>query len=544
MRSVGRSAPLHPLGDGMREGSHPLALSRGCSTGKVGFRRNRQAARLEQQRMFFRACSVEDFDLRRSRAAVLVETLVSDDAGVGRSAPLYPSGTGCERVHTLSRSPGGCSIGKVGFRRNRRAARLGQRRTYFRGWSDETLVPDETGGRRVWNGGAYFFVSVRSKVSTSDEAVVLFWRKLWFPTTQAWGALLPYTPSGTGCERVATLSRSPEGCSTGKVGFRRDRGACSSAPVRSKVSTSDEAVVLFWRELWFPTTRAWGALLPYTPSRTGCERVHTLSRSPGDVRPETLVSDETGGRRVLNSGAYFSCLFGRRFRPSTKPWCCSGGNFGFRGRRRGALRSPTPPRATGAQTKFWFLTEQAGGAFGAAAHVLPRLFGRRFRPPTKPWGCSGGNSGSRRRGRGALCSPTPLRGRGARGFTPSRALPGAARSERLVSDGTSGRRVWNSGACSSAPVRSKVSTSDEAVGLFWWKLWFPTTRAWDAPLPYTPSGTGCERVHTLSRSPGAVRSEVLVSGGTGGRRIPSAAVRSQLRLSRKCPWRSFGNGSG
>ena len=257
--------------------------------------------------MFFRACSVEDFDLRRSRAAVLVETLVSDDAGVGRSAPLYPSGTGCERVHTLSRSPGGCSIGKVGFRRNRRAARLGQRRTYFRGWSDETLVPDETGGRRVWNGGAYFFVSVRSKVSTSDEAVVLF-----------------------------------------------------------------------WREFWFPTTRAWGALLPYTPSRTGCERVHILSRSPGDVRPETLVSDETGGRRVLNSGAYFSCLFGRRFRPSTKPWGCSGGNFGFRGRRRGALRSPTPPRATGAQTKFWFLTEQAGGAFGAAAHVLPRLFGRRF----------------------------------------------------------------------------------------------------------------------------------------------------------------------
>ena len=157
----------------------------------------------------------------------------------------------------------------------------------------------------------------------------------------------------------------------------------------------------------------------------------TLSRSPGDVRPETLVSDETGGRRVLNSGAYFSCLFGRRFRPSTKPWGCSGGNFGFRGRRRGALRSPTPPRATGAQTKFWFLTEQAGGAFGAAAHVLPRLFGRRFRPPTKPYGCSGGNSGFRRRGRGALCSPTPPRGRGARGFTPSRALPGLF-----------GRRFW------------------------------------------------------------------------------------------------------
>ena len=36
---VGRSAPLHTLGDGLREGCDPLALSRGCSSGKFGFRR-------------------------------------------------------------------------------------------------------------------------------------------------------------------------------------------------------------------------------------------------------------------------------------------------------------------------------------------------------------------------------------------------------------------------------------------------------------------------------------------------------------------------
>ena len=41
----------------------------------------------------------------------------------------------------------------------------------------------------------------------------------------AWGALLPYTPSGTGCERVHTLSRSPGGCSIGDFGFRRNRRA-------------------------------------------------------------------------------------------------------------------------------------------------------------------------------------------------------------------------------------------------------------------------------------------------------------------------------
>ncbi len=36
-----------------------------------------------------------------------MEVLVSDDAGVGRSASLHPPrGTGGERVATLSRSPG------------------------------------------------------------------------------------------------------------------------------------------------------------------------------------------------------------------------------------------------------------------------------------------------------------------------------------------------------------------------------------------------------------------------------------------------------
>ena len=44
--------------------------------------------------------------------AVLLRTFVSDDAGVGRSAPLHPPRvTGCERVATLSRSPRAGSAG-------------------------------------------------------------------------------------------------------------------------------------------------------------------------------------------------------------------------------------------------------------------------------------------------------------------------------------------------------------------------------------------------------------------------------------------------
>ena len=156
----------------------------------------------------------------------------------------------------------------------------------------------------------------------------------------------PIPPRVTGCERVHTLSRSPgavrpERLVSDETGRRRvwNSSACSSAPVRSKISTSDEAVRLFWWKLWFPTTRAWGAPLPYTPRGRGA-RGFTPSRAlPGAVRSERLVSDETDGQRVWDSGAHTFAA---------------------------------------GQTKLWFLTEQAGGAFGTAAHVLPRLFGRRF----------------------------------------------------------------------------------------------------------------------------------------------------------------------
>ena len=95
-RLVGREATCLPLGQatfpprrspasiGSREGSHPLALSRGCSDGDFGFRRSR---------LFFCGRCFR----RHGRGALC--------------SPTSPRGTGCERVHTLSRSPGAALAG-------------------------------------------------------------------------------------------------------------------------------------------------------------------------------------------------------------------------------------------------------------------------------------------------------------------------------------------------------------------------------------------------------------------------------------------------
>ena len=116
------------------------------------------------------------------------------------------------------------------------------------------------------------------------------------------GALCsPTPPRVTGCERAATLSRSP--------------GA-----VLARLWFPTMQAVLLWT--LFLTTRAWDAPLPYTPSGDGSERAVTLSRSPGAVLVEIFVSDGAG---------------------------CSPDGFCFRRRGRGALCSPTPPRVTGAR---------------------------------------------------------------------------------------------------------------------------------------------------------------------------------------------------
>ena len=203
-------------------------------------------------------------------------------------------------------------------------------------------------------------------------------------------------------------------------------------------------VVLLWT--LFPTARTWGAPLPCTPSGDGCERVTTLSRSPGGCSGVDL-----GSRRC---GLFFC---GR----------C------FRRRGRGALRSPAPPRVTGARGL-------------RHSRALPEAVLAWIWVPDDA-GCSFVDAVSDGAGVGRSAPLHPLGGRGARGLRPSRALP----------------------------------------GLFWWEFWFPTmratlmmalfpmVRAWGALLPYTPSGTGCERAATLSRSPGGCSSEGLVSDDAG-----------------------------
>ena len=75
----GALLPYTPSGDGVREGCDPLALSRGLLRREFRFPTMQETASVEM--LVFggaKDCSDEDF--------------VSDDTGVGRSAPLHPLG--------------------------------------------------------------------------------------------------------------------------------------------------------------------------------------------------------------------------------------------------------------------------------------------------------------------------------------------------------------------------------------------------------------------------------------------------------------------
>jgi len=113
---------------------------------------------------------------------------------------------------------------------------------------------------------------------------------LWalFPTKRAWGAPLPYTPSGDGRREGCDPLALSQGCSDGDFGFRRSRlffcGRCFRRNGRGALCSPAPPRV--------------------TGVREGCDPL-ALSRS------------------------------------------CSDESVGFRRNGRGALRSPTPPRVTG-----------------------------------------------------------------------------------------------------------------------------------------------------------------------------------------------------
>ena len=160
--------------------------------------------------------------------------------------------TGCERVHTLSRSPGAVLAGI---------------------WVFDT-PPRVTGSERVvplarspvglcWRG--FGFLTVQA-----------FRRRIWLPTKRAWGAPLPYIPSGDGVREGATLSRSPGAVLAGIWVFD---GA--GAGVLVKNLASDEAGV--------------GRSAPLHPlGRRGARGCDPLALSRGAVLAGIWISDGAG----------------------------------------------------------------------------------------------------------------------------------------------------------------------------------------------------------------------------------------------------------
>ena len=188
--------------------------------------------------------------------------VVSDDTGVGRSAPLHPLG---------GRVREGCAPSR---------ALLGGGRTEIFGWAREVLF-------------SCFFL-------------LLFWRRILFPTTRGWGALLPYIPSGDGVREGCAPSRALLGGGRTEIfGWARE------------VFFSCFFLLLFWRRILFPTTRGWGAPLPYTPSGDGVREGCAPSRALlGGRRTEIFCMGK--GCFVL---LLFLLLFWRRTSfPTARAW--------------------------------------------------------------------------------------------------------------------------------------------------------------------------------------------------------------------------------
>ena len=163
MRSVGRSAPLLPLGDGVREGSHPLALSRGCSVGGFGLRRNRRAAGFCLRHFCFRGGLHENF--------------VPDRTGARRVAFIgaFASAAICTKISFLTKQARD-ALRSSALLLPRRCKRRFRSRRRGRG---ALCSPTPPRGR-----DARGFTPSRALPG-------LFGRKFWFPTGQAGGAYLP-----------------------------------------------------------------------------------------------------------------------------------------------------------------------------------------------------------------------------------------------------------------------------------------------------------------------------------------------------------------
>ena len=192
-RGRGRSAPLHSLGRRGARGLRPSRAFPGLGWREFGFPTMQEAASVEM--LVFggaKGCSDEDF--------------VSDGASVGRSAPLHPSGDGVrEGCDPLALSRGWFG-GNLDFRRCRKVLR----------WRCRFSAAQRAVRMRFHFRRCRKRLRWRCWLLTARRAVRM---RISFPAARAWGAPLPYTPSGDGvregCDPL-TLSR---GWAGGNFGF-------------------------------------------------------------------------------------------------------------------------------------------------------------------------------------------------------------------------------------------------------------------------------------------------------------------------------------
>ena len=181
----------------MREGRDPLALSRGCSFEKL--------VPDEAGRSFADFCF-----RRRGRGALCSPTPPRALPGAGLAGNWFSAGAGsCSGGDFVFDGWSGrvCSGRSLVFDGARRSAPLHPLGDVVR----EGCDPLALSRGLVWRGIGFPLVreAVPVGISFLMEWARLFWQEFGFRRRGAWGAPLPYSPSGDGCERVATLSRSP-----------------------------------------------------------------------------------------------------------------------------------------------------------------------------------------------------------------------------------------------------------------------------------------------------------------------------------------------
>ena len=179
------------------------------------------------------------------------------------------------------------------------------------------------------------------------------------------GALCsPTFPRATGCERVSTFSRSPGAALAGSL-VSDDARSCSFDGVRFRQSGNGSL------EIFLSDDAGRGALRSPTPPRvTGCERVSTLSRSPGAGLVGNSVSVDTSYSGDLFTAARDSLgLWRSSFRSIRRMYPYISFDTGWVERKYGRGFGLGGDGSAGGRTSF------SGGFFSDGTSHLPLVAG-------------------------------------------------------------------------------------------------------------------------------------------------------------------------